>query len=370
MTNLGQTALKLHEKLKGKIEIRPKIKVNQKNLSLIYTPGVAEVVRVIHENKAEVYKYTGKGNSIAIISDGSRVLGLGNQGAEAAMPVMEGKALIYKSFGNVNAIPICLKTQNAQEIISIVENLAPNFGAINIEDIESPKCFEIVEALTKSLDIPVFHDDQHGTAVVAVAGLLNALKVVKKELKTAKIIVFGAGAAGYGITRLLVHAGAKNILVLDSKGILYEGREEMNKYKQELAKITNKKREAGNLIRALKNSDAFIGVSGQTDIITCHNVAAMNEHAIIFALSNPDAEMTIEEAKKGCAAVIATGRSDFKNQVNNSVCFPFIMRKILDEKIKKIDQELLLSVAKKIAGKVKRPTARKIIPLLAEIKKL
>ena len=245
-----------------------------------------------------------------------------------------------------------------------------NFGAINIEDIEAPKCFEIVEELTRRLDIPVFHDDQHGTAVVAVAGLLNALKVVKKELKTAKIVIFGAGAAGYGITKLLVYAGAKNILVLDSRGIIYGGRSELNKYKQELAGMTNGERQSGSLMDALKESDVFIGVSGQANMIACKNVERMNKRAIIFALSNPDAEMTIQEAKKGCAAVIATGRSDFRNQVNNSVCFPFIMRKILDEKIKRIDQRLLLEVARRIAAKVKRPTANKIIPLITEIKKI
>lgn len=366
----NKEALKLHERLKGKIEIKPKIKVNQKILSLLYTPGVADVVREIAKNKQNVYKYTGKGNTIAIISDGSRVLGLGNQGAEAAIPVMEGKALIYKTFGNVDAIPLCLKTQDAQEIISIVENLAPNFGAINIEDIEAPKCFEIVEALAKKLDIPVFHDDQQGTAVVSVAALINALKVVKKKLEEVNIVVLGAGAAGYGIAKLLVHAGAKNVVVLDSKGIMYEGREDLNTYKQELAKITNKQKKAGALSDALKNSDVFIGVSGQKNIIAGEDVKTMNNKPIIFALSNPEGEISWEEAERGCAAVIATGRSDVKNQVNNSVCFPFIMRKILDEKIKAIDQKLLFDVAKKIAAKVKRPTAQKIIPLVSEIKKL
>ncbi|MBS3144371.1 NADP-dependent malic enzyme [Candidatus Woesearchaeota archaeon] len=370
MKNLSQAALQLHERLKGKIETKPKIKVDQKSLALLYTPGVAEVVLQINKEKEDVYKYTAKGNTIAIISDGSRVLGLGNQGAEAAIPVMEGKALIYKAFGNVNAIPLCLKTQDKEEIISIVENLAPNFGAINIEDIEAPKCFEIVDELTRRLDIPIFHDDQQGTAVVAVAGLLNALKVVNKYLKTVKIVIFGAGAAGYGITRLLVHAGATNIRVLDSKGIIYQGRKDLNKYKEELASMTNKQKENGNLMDALKNADVFIGVSGQTNVLTCKNVATMKERAIIFALSNPDAEMSIEEATQGCAAVVATGRSDFKNQVNNSVCFPFIMKKILEERIKKIDQDLLLSVAKKIAAKVKHPTKDKIIPKVEEVKSL
>ncbi|MBI1972440.1 NADP-dependent malic enzyme [Candidatus Woesearchaeota archaeon] len=368
--NFKKEAIKLHEGLKGKIEIKPKIKVNQKILSLIYTPGVAEIVRLIHKNKADVYKYTGRGNTIAIISDGSRVLGLGNQGAEAALPVMEGKALIYKTFGNVNAIPLCLKTQDAQEIIKIVENLAPNFGAINIEDIESPKCFEIVEALTQRLDTPVFHDDQHGTAVVTVAGLLNALKVVKKKLEMVKIVILGAGAAGYGIMTLLHYAGARNMLVLDSQGIIYEDRANLNKYKEHIARITNPRRERGRLGDALKNGDVFIGVSGQKNILTQKQMKSMKKHPIIFALSNPDPEIMPQEARKGGAAVIATGRSDIKNQINNDICFPFIMRKILDEHRKKIDELFLYATAKKIASTVKKVRADKIIPTINEMKPL
>ena len=366
--NLKKEAIKLHEKLKGKIEIKPKIKIDQKNLSLLYTPGVAEVVSLISKNKKDIYKYTGKGNSVAIISDGSRVLGLGNKGGESALPVMEGKALIYKQYGNVDAIPICLKTQNKDEIIKIVENISLNFGAINIEDIEAPKCFYIVDKLTKKLDIPVFHDDQHGTAVVVLAALLNALKLVKKNLSKVKIVVLGAGAAGYGITNLLVYAGAKNILVLDSKGIISKKRNDLNKYKLRLARLTNSNNLSGDLNHAIKNADIFIGVSGQKNILTKGLISLMNKDKIIFALSNPDSEILPAEAKKFGVRIIATGRSDFKNQVNNSVVFPFIMRKILDKKIKKIDLGLMYTTALNVAKNIKNLSYDKIIPLISEIK--
>ena len=357
-------SLELHKKLKGKLEFKSKIKIDKKNLSLLYTPGVAEVVRIISKKPETVYEYTGKGNTIAIVSDGSRILGLGNLGAKAALPVMESKALLYKVYGNVNAIPLCLKTQKVDEIISIVENISPSFGAINIEDIESPKCFEIVDELAKRLDIPVFHDDQHGTAVVVLAALLNALKLVNKDLAKARIIIFGAGAAGYGITKLLCYAGARNIIVLDSCGTIYESRSGLNRYKTHIAKITNPKHENLELDSALNWSDVFIGVSGQKDVVTASMIKKMKKDAIIFALSNPEPEILPGEAIKAGARVVATGRSDFKNQVNNAVVFPSLMRKILDERIKKITEELLYRVAKELSRMVRRPTPYNIVPPL------
>lgn len=365
-----QTPIELHKELKGKLEFKPKIKVDDNNIKLLYTPGVADVVRQIAKNKEDLYLYTGKPNSIAIVSDGSRILGLGNLGAEAALPVMESKALLYKVYGNVDAVPLCLKTQDAEEIISIVENVSPNFGAINIEDIESPKCFEIVDELSNRLDIPVFHDDQHGTAIVVLAALLNALKLVKKSLANARIIVLGAGAAGYGITNLLCYVGAKNVVVLDSKGSIYGGRDDLNDYKKKLAKITNTKNEDLGLESALHGSDVFIGVSGQKNILSSNMIKKMNKNPIVFALTNPDPEIFPDEAKKGGAAIVATGRSDFPNQVNNALVFPSLMRKILDKRIKTIDQELLYKAAKDLANMANDIKESHIIPSLDEVERV
>ncbi len=359
--NLKKAALKLHEKLKGKIEIKPKIKVNKNILSLIYTPGVAQASLSIFKNKKNSYKYTWKSNNLAIISDGSRLLELGNKGGEAAIPVMEGKALLYKEYGDINAIPICLKTQEKWEIINLVENIALNFGAINIEDIEAPKCFEIVDDLSKKLSIPVFHDDQHGTAVVVLAALINSLKLVKKKLDKVKIVVLGAGAAGYGITKLLNYAGAKNILVLDSQGIVSPKRYDLNMYKLYLAKITDASEE-GTLKDAIKNADVFIGVSGQENILSLNLVKKMNNDAIIFALSNPNPEILPNKARKSKnVKIIATGRGDFNNQVNNALVFPFIMRYILDKKIININEKLLYDFAKKLAKETKNLNFNHII---------
>jgi len=366
--NLKKEALIIHKKLHGKVELKSKIRLNKKNLSLIYTPYVAEAVLEISKNKNNVYKYTGKRNNVAIISDGSRILGLGNLGGEAAIPVMEGKSLLYKYYSNVDAYPICLKTKDKDEIINIVENISINFSAINIEDIESPKCFYIVDELSARLNIPVFHDDQHGTAVVVLAALINALKLVKKNLSKVKIVILGAGAAGYGITKLLHYAGARNILVLDSEGIIYKNRGNLNKYKNYLARITNFNNEKGDLKRALLNADVFIGVSGQKNIVKKGIIKKMNKNAVVFALSNPYPEILPKEARKANIKIIATGRSDFPNQVNNALVFPFLMRYILDKKIKKIDERLFYDFALKLAKKTKNLSFNRILPRINEIK--
>jgi malate dehydrogenase (oxaloacetate-decarboxylating) len=363
-------AIKLHKRLRGKLELKPKIRLNKRLLNLLYTPGVADVSLAIAKDKKLVYSLTGKGNSVAIVTDGTRVLGLGDVGPEAALPVMESKALLFKTYGNIDAVPICLRTKDILEIVNTVRNIAPSFGAINIEDIESPKCLEIVDSLSAGLDIPVFHDDQHGTAVVTLAALLNALKVAKKDISGAKIVVAGAGAAGYGITRLLVHAGARNILVLDSKGIIHSERPDLNEYKKELVKLTNPGGVQGDIEYAIRNADVFIGVSGQKDLLKPYMIRHMAEPSIVFALTNPEPEILPEAAKKAGADIIATGRSDFPNQVNNAVVFPFLMRKILDKGIKRIDEKLLYDTAKRLAAKVRKPTKNRILPRIEEVKKL
>ena len=354
---IKEKALSLHKKLKGKIEVSSKIPIKStKILTLLYTPGVAEVSKEISKNKNSVYEYTSKWNSVAIVTDGSRLLGLGNVGPEAALPVMEGKSVLFKIFGGVDAIPICLKTQNAKEIIQTAKNISPTFGAINIEDIDSPKCFEIVESLEKMLDIPVFHDDKDGTAVVTLAALINAAKLVKKKIKNLKIVVGGAGAAGHGITKILYDYGLRNLIVVDSKGIIFRGRRNLDKYKKELSAITNKNNVEGNLEDALKGADVFIGVTGKGNLLNKSHVRKMSKRAIVFALSNPDPEILPKEAKKGGARIIATGRSDFPNQVNNSLIFPGIFRGILDARARKINNEIMmrsaLTLSKLVHGKL------------------
>ncbi len=347
MKNIKEKAIRLHKKLKGKIEIKSRFQIkSMHDLSLVYTPGVAEVSNEIHKDKKKVYDYTSKWNNVAIVTDGSRLLELGNFGPEAALPVMEGKAIIFKQFGNINAFPICLATQDEYDIIKTVKHIAPLFGAINIEDIESPKCLEIVEHLQRDLDIPVFHDDQHGTATVALAALINALKIVRKDLSEARVVVVGAGAAGYGITKILYHAGAKNMLTVDSVGIINEGRtEHMNPYKLHIAKITNKENVSGSLEEALKGADVLIGVSGRANLITKEMIRSMAKDSIVFALSNPVPEIMPEDIKQGGARIIATGRSDYYNQVNNALIFPFLFRAVLDARIPKIDENMLANVA-------------------------
>lgn len=373
--NLAEEALNLHKKLRGKIEINSKHPVMTKEiLSLLYTPGVAEVSKEIAKHKEKVYEYTSKWNTIAIVSDGSRVLGLGNIGAEAALPVMEGKALLFKLFGKVDAFPICLSTQNTEEIVGIIKNISPVFGGINLEDIDSPKCFEIFDRLNGSLDIPIYHDDQHGSGMVATAALINSLKVVGKKLNEVKIVVIGAGSAGYGIATLLNAIGVKNILVVDSKGIIYSGRSDLNKYKQKVAKITNKEGIQGNLIDALNGSDVLIAASGIAGLIKNEMIKRMNNDAVVFALTNPNPEIMPEDAKD--AAIIATGRSDYPNQINNVLVFPGVMRGLLDVRAKMVNDGILVAGTYALADIVKDelrkdyilplPTDERILPAVSK----
>lgn len=355
-----EEALRLHEAKKGKIEVKGKVKLrNKEDLSLAYTPGVAEPCKEIVKDTNNVYKYTFKQNTVAVITDGSAVLGLGNIGAEAALPVMEGKCLIFKEFAKIDAFPLCLKTQNAKEIIETVKNVSPVFAAINLEDIAAPKCFEVEEALKKGLDIPVFHDDQHGTAVVVLAGLINALKVTGKS-NNAKVVISGAGAAGIATAKMLLNYGIKNIVLVDSFGAIYEGRKEnMNFAKEEIAKLTNKEGKSGKLSEIVEGADVFIGVSAPS-ILKKEDVEKMNK-PIVFAMANPVPEIMPDEAKAGGAEIIATGRSDFPNQINNALCFPGIFRGALDVRAKAITEEMKLAAAKAIASLVE-PTKEKIVP--------
>ncbi|MFA6047541.1 MAG: NADP-dependent malic enzyme [Parcubacteria group bacterium] len=351
----------LSKKLGGKVEIRSKVKLTKDNLKVLYTPGVAEVSKAIAKDKKLSKIYTIRKNTIAVISDGSAVLGLGNIGPEAAMPVMEGKSLLFKELGNVDAFPIVLNTQDTEEIIKIVKALEPSFGGINLEDISAPRCFEIEERLKKEMNIPVMHDDQHATAVVILAGLINALKVVKKDIKNIKIVISGVGAAGIATAKLLLKYGAKNIIMVDSSGTIYKGRDNMNPVKVKLAVITNKGMIKGGVRDALKNSDVFIGLSAP-NILTEEDIRCMNKDAIVFAMANPVPEIMPERAKAGGARIIATGRSDYPNQINNVLVFPGIFRGALDNNIKKITDNHKLAAARAIAGLIKKPKSSKIIP--------
>ncbi|MBO4808267.1 MAG: NAD-dependent malic enzyme [Lachnospiraceae bacterium] len=348
----SELALKLHEEWKGKLETVAKSKVKtREDLALAYTPGVAEPCKVIAKDKEAAYKYTIKSNTIAVVSDGSAVLGLGNIGPHAAMPVMEGKAVLFKEFGGVNAVPICLDTQDTEEIIKAVTYLAPGFGGINLEDISAPRCFEIETRLKEILDIPVFHDDQHGTAIVVLAGIINALKIVKKEKEACKIVVNGAGAAGIAITKLLLNYGFKNILLCDRSGIIYRGRDGLNSAKEEIANITNPNNDKGNLADGLVNADIFIGVSAP-GVVTAEMVKTMNKDAIIFAMANPVPEIMPDVAKAAGARIIGTGRSDFPNQINNVVAFPGIFKGALEGRAKQITEEMKMAAALAIASLV------------------
>lgn len=357
--DVKKAALALHKKLGGKIRIVPSAPVrNRADLSLVYTPGVAAVSSYVAKNPKSAREYTIKGKMVAVISDGSAVLGLGNIGALGALPVMEGKCALFKTFAGVDAIPLVLDTQDPEEIVRTVLAVAPAFGGINLEDISAPKCFEIEKRVIEALDIPVMHDDQHGTAVVVVAGLLNALKVVGKKMSSAKIVILGAGAAGTAVAHLLKVAGATDIVVLDSKGIVDSSRGE--EHKKELAKL-NVRKIRGGLQDALKGADILLGVSGP-NTVKASDVALMAKKAIVFAMANPVPEIMPDEAKKGGAYVIGTGRSDFPNQINNSLAFPGIFRGALDNCIRKITPEIKLKAAKAIAALVKKPTPNCVIP--------
>lgn len=351
--NYNEEALKMHEAFKGKIEIKSKVRLeNRDDLSTAYTPGVAEPCRKIHENTEDVYRYTAKGNLVAVLSDGSAVLGLGNIGAEAAIPVMEGKAVLFKSFAGVDAFPICVKSQDIEEIINTAVNIAPVFGGINLEDIQAPKCFEIEDRLKEILDIPVFHDDQHGTAIVVSAALINALKLTKKNMEEVKIVLNGPGAAGTAIIKMLISLGAKNIVACDSKGIVVEGRDGgLNAHKTELSKITNSQKLKGTLKDAMVGADVFIGVSAPNSV-TEEMVKNMNSDSIIFAMANPTPEIMPDIAKKAGARVVGTGRSDFPNQINNVLAFPGVFRGALDCRAKQITEEMKKAAAYAIANLV------------------
>lgn len=349
---INEKALKLHEEWGGKLEITSKAPVkSREDLSLAYTPGVAEPCKVIAEDIQAAYKYTIKSNTVAVVSDGSAVLGLGNIGPHAAMPVMEGKAVLFKEFGGVNAIPICLDTQDTEEIIKAVTWLAPGFGGINLEDISAPRCFEIEERLKEILDIPVFHDDQHGTAIVVLAGIINALKVVKKEKENCKVVVNGAGSAGIAITKLLLTYGFQNVILCDKVGIVSKTTEGLNWMQEKMAQITNPNQEHGSLADALRNADIFVGVSAP-NIVTAEMVSSMNQDAILFAMANPVPEIMPDIAKAAGARVVGTGRSDFPNQVNNVVVFPGIFKGALEGRATQITEEMKLAAAKAIAGLV------------------
>lgn len=351
MTN-NEKALLLHEEWNGKIETVAKSKVNSReDLALAYTPGVAEPCKVIAEDMEAAYKYTMKANTVAVISDGSAVLGLGNIGAHAAMPVMEGKAVLFKEFGGVNAVPICLDTQDTEELIKTITYLAPNYGGINLEDISAPRCFEIEERLKNALDIPVFHDDQHGTAIVVLAGVINGLKVVGKEKENCKVVVNGAGSAGVAITKLLLTYGFKNVIMCDKVGIISKETEGLNWMQEKMAQITNPNNETGLLADAMKGADIFVGVSAP-GIVSEEMVASMNKDAILFAMANPVPEIMPDVAKKAGAKVVGTGRSDFPNQVNNVVAFPGIFKGALEGRATQITEDMKLAAALAIAGLV------------------
>ena len=348
----SEKALQMHEQWNGKLETTAKAHVNSReDLAIAYTPGVAEPCKVIAKDPEAAYKYTIKSNTVAVVSDGSAVLGLGNIGALAAMPVMEGKAVLFKEFGGVNAVPICLDTQDTEEIIRTVVNIAPAFGGINLEDISAPRCFEIETRLKELLDIPVFHDDQHGTAIVVLAGIINALKVTKKEKETCRVVVNGAGSAGVAITKLLLNYGFKDITMCDINGIISKDSENLNWMPKEMAKVTNLKNASGTVADAVKGADIFVGVSAP-GIVTKDMVASMNKDAILFAMANPVPEIMPDLAKAAGAKVVGTGRSDFPNQVNNVVAFPGIFKGALEGRASQITEEMKLAAAKAIAGLV------------------
>ncbi|HHT63767.1 MAG: NAD(P)-dependent malic enzyme [Bacillota bacterium] len=352
--DIFKEALKFHEEKQGKIEVTPLAPVtNEKEMSLAYTPGVAEPCKVISKDVNAVNKYTRRWNMVAVVSDGTAVLGLGDIGPEAGLPVMEGKCVLFKAFGGVDAFPICVNTKDVDEIVQFVKLLEPTFAGINLEDISAPRCFEIERRLKKETNMAIFHDDQHGTAIVTMAGLVNALKIVNKKLEDIKVITCGAGAAGIAIIKLLIHMGVKDVIMCDRRGTIYEGRTEgMNPEKEEIAKITNRDMVKGSLADAFKGADVFIGVSGP-GLVTKEMIASMNKGAIVMAMANPIPEIMPDEAKEAGAAVICTGRSDFPNQVNNVLAFPGIFRGALDVEATDINEEMKIAAAYAIADQVK-----------------
>lgn len=361
MKNIQKSSLAAHKKSRGKLEVSVKVPLNSKeDLSLYYTPGVAAPCLEIARDSKLSYEYTGRGNSVAVVTDGSAVLGLGNIGGVAGMPVMEGKCALFKKFAGINAVPICLDTQNVSEIIAVVKAIAPSFGGINLEDIAAPRCFEIEERLIEDLDIPVFHDDQHGTAIVCLAGLINALKIVHKGMDV-KIVIAGAGAAGTAIAKLFLEYGFKNIILSDRQGLIYEGRRDMDKFKNKIAKLTNKKKIKGGLAEACEDADVLIGVA-KSKLFTKDMIRSMRRDSIVFAMANPDPEITPEDAFEAGARIVATGRSDYPNQINNVLVFPGIFRGALDARAKNITNKMKLAAALALAKLVKNPSAEKIIP--------
>jgi len=359
---IKKKSLALHKKSHGKFAVVGKVPVrDMEDLKLIYTPGVGAVSSYIAAHKNQTRDYTMKGNSVAVVSDGSAVLGLGNIGPEGALPVMEGKCLIFKKFADIDAVPIVLATQDTEEIIRVVKAIAPGFGGINLEDIAAPRCFEIEKRLRRELDIPVMHDDQHGTAIIILAGLVNALKVVGKKMTDIRIILNGAGAAGTGITKILASEKPKDIIVCDSRGIIDRKRLDLNSAKKELLRLTNKRNLSGNLALAMTGADVFIGVSGPA-LVTQSIVRSMAKNAIVFALANPVPEIMPPEALAGGARVVATGRSDFPNQLNNSQVFPGVFRGALDHRVREITEEMKRRAAYAIAALVSHPTTKKLVP--------
>lgn len=360
--DIKQTALDFHRKLKGKIEITVKAKVDtREELSLAYTPGVAEPCKEIAEDVNKVWDYTGRGNLVAVVTDGTAVLGLGDIGPEAAIPVMEGKALLFKEFAGIDAVPLCLRTKNVDEIVMIVKALEPSFGGINLEDISAPRCFEVEDRLKAEMTIPVFHDDQHGTAVVVLAGLINAVKVTGKDLTTLKVAMSGSGAAGTAIAKILYSQGIKDVVMLDRHGVISSKRDDLNEAKKGLLSFTNPSDIVGSFHEALIGRDVFIGVSGP-GVLTADHVRTMSDKPIIFALANPTPEIMPDEAKQAGAYVVATGRSDFPNQINNVLAFPGIFRGALDARAKAVTEAMKLAAAHALANYVTNPASDNIIP--------
>ncbi len=362
MRNIKTLSLALHKEHRGKIEINPKVKLNSPlDLSLAYTPGVAEVCKAIAKNPKNALAYTIKGNTVAVVTDGSAVLGLGDQGPLAALPVMEGKCAIFKKFAGVDAFPVCLNTKEPKSIIETVKNIAPVFGGINLEDISAPNCFIVEKELSKNLSIPVFHDDQHGTSIVVLSGLINSLKVVKKQVGKIRIVVNGAGSAGIAITKLLLAYGAKNIILLDSKGIISQKRDSLNPHKKEMLKFLLKEPSTGRLEVALKEADVFIGVS-EGNILKKSYIKLMKKDPIVFALANPTPEIDPKIAHEASVKIMATGRSDFPNQLNNALVFPGFFKGLLSGKISKVTEKMKLDVATALSSLIKNPTTEEIIP--------